>query len=271
MTRWRLAVRSTRSVDRQRSRVVSSPDAPRRAKLLENIFRAVNIALVNELKLVCDAHGHRRLGGDRRGEDQAVRLHAVLSRARASAATASRSIRSTSPGRRASTASSRASSSSPARSTSSMPATSSIAIAEALNTARQAAQGLAHPRARRRLQDATSTTCASRPRSTSSRPPRARRGRDLPRPVRAELPRLRLSSAPLGDLYRARPRLVVIVTADFRDRLRHRSSIRPRSSSTSAASTDESERHGRRSGSSDRGPLSATSSLSMSDRRESSN
>ena len=41
------------------------------------------------------AHGDRRLGGDRRGEDQAVRLPGLLSRARAWADTASRSIRST--------------------------------------------------------------------------------------------------------------------------------------------------------------------------------
>ena len=45
-------------------------------------------------------HGPRRVGSDRRRQDQAVRLHAVLSRARASAATASRSIRSTCRGRR---------------------------------------------------------------------------------------------------------------------------------------------------------------------------
>ena len=32
-------------------------------KIIENVFRAVNIALVNELKVVYDAHGHRRLGG----------------------------------------------------------------------------------------------------------------------------------------------------------------------------------------------------------------
>ena len=38
--------------------------------------------------------GHRRLGGDRRGQDQAVRLPGVLSRARAWAGTASRSTRS---------------------------------------------------------------------------------------------------------------------------------------------------------------------------------
>ena len=61
---------------------VSSPEAAEACKLLENTFRAVNIALVNELKVVYDAHGHRRLGGDRGGQDQAVRLHAVLSRPR---------------------------------------------------------------------------------------------------------------------------------------------------------------------------------------------
>ena len=61
--------------------------------------------------------GHRRLGGRRRRGDEAVRLHVVPARARASAATASRSTPSTSPGRRASTTSRRASSSSPARST----------------------------------------------------------------------------------------------------------------------------------------------------------
>ena len=61
--------------------------------------------------------GHRRLGGRRRRRDEAVRLHAASSPARASAATASRSTRSTSRGRRASTASTRGSSSWPARST----------------------------------------------------------------------------------------------------------------------------------------------------------
>jgi hypothetical protein len=61
--------------------------------------------------------GHRHLEGDRRGEDQAVRLPGRSTRAPASAGTASRSTRSTSRGRRASTATTRASSSSPARST----------------------------------------------------------------------------------------------------------------------------------------------------------
>ena len=60
---------------------------------------------------------HRRLGGHRRGRDEAVRVHAVQAGARVSAATASRSIRSTSRGRRASSTSTPSSSSSRGRST----------------------------------------------------------------------------------------------------------------------------------------------------------
>ena len=48
------------------------------AKLLENTFRHVNIALVNEMAMLCHEVGHRRLGGHRRRRDQAVRVHAVL-------------------------------------------------------------------------------------------------------------------------------------------------------------------------------------------------
>jgi UDP-N-acetyl-D-glucosamine dehydrogenase len=44
---------------------VSSPETAETVKLTENIFRAVNIALVNELKVICAADGHRRLGSDR--------------------------------------------------------------------------------------------------------------------------------------------------------------------------------------------------------------
>ena len=57
---------------------VSSPEVAEAAKLLENIFRAVNIALVNELKMRPRPDGHRRLGGHRGGQDQALRLHALL-------------------------------------------------------------------------------------------------------------------------------------------------------------------------------------------------
>ena len=63
------------------------------------------------------ADGPRRLGGHRRGGDQAVRVHALHARARGSAATASRSTRTTCRGGRASSTSSIASSSSPATST----------------------------------------------------------------------------------------------------------------------------------------------------------
>ena len=73
---------------------VSSPRVAEMVKLLENTFRAVNIGLVNEIALMCDKLGIDVWEVDRRREDEAVRLHAVLSRARASAATASRSIRS---------------------------------------------------------------------------------------------------------------------------------------------------------------------------------
>ena len=59
---------------------VSSPDVAEAVKLTENIFRSVNIALVNELKVIYEADGHRRLGSHRGGQDQALRLHAVLSR-----------------------------------------------------------------------------------------------------------------------------------------------------------------------------------------------
>ena len=78
---------------------VSSPKVAEMVKLLENTFRAVNIGLVNELALMCDRLGHQRVGSRRRRGDQAVRLHAVLSRARAWAGTAFRSTRSICRGR----------------------------------------------------------------------------------------------------------------------------------------------------------------------------
>ena len=63
------------------------------------------------------SHGHQRVGSDRRRGHQAVRLHAVLSRAPAWAATAFRSTRSISRGRPSRRASRRVSSSWPATST----------------------------------------------------------------------------------------------------------------------------------------------------------
>ena len=71
---------------------VSSCRVAEATKLLENIFRSVNIALVNELKLVYGAMGDRYLGGDQCRENKTVWVHAVLSRARAWVGIASRSI-----------------------------------------------------------------------------------------------------------------------------------------------------------------------------------
>ena len=50
-------------------------------KLLENIYRCVNIALVNELKVLSLTDGGGYLGGDRCGIDEALRVPSVLSRA----------------------------------------------------------------------------------------------------------------------------------------------------------------------------------------------
>ena len=46
-----------------------APEAAELTKLLENIFRSVNIALVNELAMLDRPHGHRHLGGRRRRGD----------------------------------------------------------------------------------------------------------------------------------------------------------------------------------------------------------
>ena len=46
-------------------------------KLLENTFRHVNVALVNELAMFAGGSRDRHLGGHRRGFHQALRLHAV--------------------------------------------------------------------------------------------------------------------------------------------------------------------------------------------------
>ena len=61
---------------------VSSAETAEAVKLTENIFRAVNIALVNELKVVYDAMGIDIWEVIDGGEHQALRLHAVLSGSR---------------------------------------------------------------------------------------------------------------------------------------------------------------------------------------------
>ena len=59
---------------------VSSPEAAELTKLLENIFRSVNIALVNELAQLCDRMGLDVWEVVGRGGDQAVRVHALRAR-----------------------------------------------------------------------------------------------------------------------------------------------------------------------------------------------
>ena len=94
--RWRRRSTSRASTRWSRCR---RTEAAELVKLLENTFRTVNIGLVNEMAHRLRQARRGRVGGDRRGRDQAVRLHEVHARARASAATASRSIRTTSRGR----------------------------------------------------------------------------------------------------------------------------------------------------------------------------
>ena len=85
--------------------------------------------------------GHQRLGSRGRREDQAVRLHAVLSRARASAGTAFPSTRSTSRGRPDGPASNRDSSSSPDTINGAMPHATVDKIVDALNVHKKALNG----------------------------------------------------------------------------------------------------------------------------------
>ena len=61
---------------------VSSCDAAEMTKLLENIFRSVNIALVNELAMLCDRMSLNVWEIVERGRDQAVRVHALQARPR---------------------------------------------------------------------------------------------------------------------------------------------------------------------------------------------
>ena len=82
-------------------------------------------------------HEDRRLGGRRGRGDQALRLHVVHSPGRGSAATACRSIRSTSPGARASSTSPPSSSSSRARSTRRCPTSASRRSRTLSTTARR--------------------------------------------------------------------------------------------------------------------------------------
>ena len=95
---------------------VSSPEAAELVKILENTFRSVNIGLVNEMAIVCD-----KLGVDvwEVIEAAATKPFGFMKFTPGPGVgdTASRSTRTTSPGRCARSTIARASSSSPARST----------------------------------------------------------------------------------------------------------------------------------------------------------
>ena len=62
--------------------VVSSCEAAEMTKLYENTFRAVNIALANEMAGASRAFGLDPIEITRRRGDQALRLHALLARRR---------------------------------------------------------------------------------------------------------------------------------------------------------------------------------------------
>ncbi len=97
---------------------MSSPDAAELSKLLENVFRNVNIAFVNQLALLCERMGldvWEVINAAATKPFGFMKFHPGTRRRRA---TASRSTRTTWPGGRASSTSSTASSSSPATSTS---------------------------------------------------------------------------------------------------------------------------------------------------------
>ncbi len=62
--------------------IVSSPRVAEAVKLLENIFRSVNIALVNEMKIILELMGIDVWEVIKAASYQALRLHALLSRPR---------------------------------------------------------------------------------------------------------------------------------------------------------------------------------------------
>ena len=176
---------------------VSGPEAAELTKLLENIFRSVNIALVNELARLCDrmeidiwevvdAAGTKPFG------------FMPFDPGPGWAGTACPSTPSTSRSRPASTTSTPSSSSSPGRST--RPSRTSASQDRAHpQRRRQARQGLADPAPRRRLQGRRRGP--ARVAGAQDHPPAARPGRRgrLPRPPRPRGAEHGLASADLAE------------------------------------------------------------------------
>ena len=143
---------------------VSSTATAEAVKLTENVFRAVNIALVNELKVVYDAMGIDVWEVIEAAKTKPFGFMPFYPGPAASAGTASRSIRSTSLGRRGSTRSRPASSSLQGRSTRACRTTSSSAsLRRSTGGSERACRAqrfsLSASPSRR-----TSTTCARAPR-----------------------------------------------------------------------------------------------------------
>ena len=169
------------------SSTLSSPDAAELAKLLENVFRNVNIAFVNQLALLCE-----RMGLDVWEVIDAAATKPFGSRgsrrARGSAGTASRSIRTTFLAR-PEFDSSTASSSSPATSTSPCRGTSSTSSPKPSTTAAgpQGGQGRRPGRGfKPNVRDARNSPAADVIAGS-----RARRRRPLPRSARRDVPDVR--------------------------------------------------------------------------------
>ena len=145
-----------------------SPEVAEMAKLLENIFRSVNIALVNELAMLCD----------RMGIDMWEVIDAAATKPFGfmpfwpgpgpRAATASRSTPSTSPGRPGSSTCTREFIELAGKVNSQMPDYCVTKVARALNSRRQGAQRRARAGAGRGLQGERRTTPARARRCASS-------------------------------------------------------------------------------------------------------
>jgi UDP-N-acetyl-D-glucosamine dehydrogenase len=59
---------------------VSSTETAELVKLLENTFRSVNIAMANQMAIICNKARRQRVGGHRCSGEEAVRLHEVHAR-----------------------------------------------------------------------------------------------------------------------------------------------------------------------------------------------
>ena len=159
---------------------VSSTRVAEMVKLLENTFRAVNIGLVNEIALMCD-----RLGIDVWEVVDAAETKPFgfmpFYPGPGSAGTASRSIRSTCRGRRRQSGFEARFIELAGQVNGAMPHFVVDKVTEALNTRRKAVNGVAVLDRWASPTSATSTTSASRRRSTSWAAPRTRRAGRLHR------------------------------------------------------------------------------------------